>query len=217
MTLRNRDEAGEALGGRLAELALSDPIVLAIPRGGVAVGAAIATRLGAELDVVLSRKLRSPVQPELALGAVAEDGTIVLDPRWSNDENLRRYVERQAKSELEEINRRIELFRGGRSAAPVSGRTVIVVDDGIATGSTVLAAMATIRAAGPKEIILATPVMPAEHLPRMSGVCDRVVSLLTPEDFWAIGQFYDDFSQVPDSEVVRLLEENRRARRGDGR
>lgn len=217
MTFRDREEAGKSLGSRLAELALSDPIVLAIPRGGVAVGAAIATRLGAELDVVLSRKLRSPVQPELALGAVAEDGRIVLDPRLPSDGPLRSFVEREAKSELEEIKRRIQLFRGGRGAAPVSGRTVIVVDDGIATGSTVLAAIATVRAAGPKEIILATPVMPAEHLPRMSGVCDRVVSLLTPEDFWAIGQFYEDFTEVPDAEVVRLLEENRRARRGDGR
>jgi predicted phosphoribosyltransferase len=214
MTFRDRNEAGEKLGAKLAELALTDPIVLAIPRGGVVVGAAIATKLGAELDVVLSRKLRSPEQPELALGAVAEDGRIILDPRRGDDPALRRSMEHEAQSELEEIKRRVELFRGGRGAAPVTGRSVIVVDDGIATGSTALAAIATVRAAGPKETILATPVMPAEHLPVMTRICERVVSLLLPEDLWAIGQFYDDFTQVPDAEVVRLLEENRRTRRG---
>ncbi len=203
------------LGERLAELSLTTPVVLAIPRGGVAVAAVVARRLGAELDVVLSRKLRSPTQPELALGAVGEDGRIVMDPRLPEDAGVKTFLDREAKSELEEIRRRIELFRKGRPAARVAGRSVIIVDDGIATGSTALAAIATVRAQGPKEIILATPVMPAEHTAMFAKVCDRVVSLHSPEEFWAIGQFYRDFSQVPDGQVIRLLEAGRGTRRDD--
>jgi putative phosphoribosyl transferase len=217
MIFRDRDEAGTMLGERLAELSLTAPLVLGIPRGGVAVGAAVARRLAAALDAVLSRKLRSPTQPELALGAVAEDGRIVLDPRLPDDAGVKAFLDREAKSELAEIRRRIEIFRKGRPAVPVEGRSVIIVDDGIATGSTALAAIATVRAQGAKEIILATPVMPAEHMEMFAKVCDRVVALHTPEEFWAIGQFYRDFTQVPDGQVVRLLEAGQRPGKGDGR
>jgi putative phosphoribosyl transferase len=217
MIYNDREDAGERLGERLAEWTYSDPLVLAIPRGGVVVGAAVANRLGAELEVVLSRKLRAPEQPELALGAVGEDGKIVLDPRHGADGIPGAYLEGEAAREMEEIRRRVALFRGERAPPRVAGRSVIVVDDGVATGSTALAALRTVRAQGPKELILATPVMGSEHGLDFGAVCDRVVSLQTPDDFWAIGQFYRDFTQVEDREVVEILARARVSReRGAG-
>lgn len=217
MIFADRIEAGERLGELLAKGTYTDPLVLAIPRGGVMVAAAVAARLGAELDVVLSRKLRAPEQPELALGAVGEDGKIVLDPRHGWEGKPGAYLEGEAAREMEEIRRRVALFRSERGPPRVAGRSVIVVDDGVATGSTALAAVRTVRAQGPKELILATPVMGSEHGLDFGAACDRVVSLQTPDDFWAIGQFYRDFTQVEDREVVEILARARAARdRGVG-
>ncbi len=207
---RDRTEAGRLLAERLAGLPLVRPVVLGIPRGGVVVGAELARRLDAELDVVLSRKLRAPLQPEYALGAVAEDGSVVLNPdaakliRDAGD-----YLEAERQYQLQEIARRQQLYRGVRPAASVAGRSVIVTDDGIATGSTALAALQTVRAQQPHELILAVPVGSPERLEQLARHCDRLIYLLAPEDFTAVGQFYEDFEPVDDAEVLRLLQESR--------
>ncbi len=203
----NRDEAGRLLAARLKGTPMRDPLVLAIPRGGIEVAAPIARELDAELDVVLSRKIGAPFQPELALGAVAESGEVYLNERALAATRIERdAIDAEKAREIEEIARRARLFRGGRPRASVAGRSVIVTDDGIATGSTMLAALQTLRREDAFEIIVAVPVAPADRLEEVSGLCDRVVSLLTPDDFWAVGQFYRDFDQVSDERVAEVLQ-----------
>jgi predicted phosphoribosyltransferase len=210
---RNREDAAGQLAQRLLDRELCDPLVLAIPRGGVVTGAVLARALGADLDVVLSRKLRAPWQPELALGAVAEDGRIYLNPYFEDlPDSLEEYLDEERRYQLAEIDRRRHLFRCGRCAAPITGRSVIVTDDGIATGSTMIAALQAVRAQQPHELIVAVPVAPPERLTEVHGYCDDVVCLLAPENLRAIGEFYVDFTQVEDEQVVRLLREFARAR-----
>lgn len=205
---RDRTEAGRLLAERLAGVPLVRPLVLAIPRGGVVVGAELARRLGAELDVVLSRKLRAPLQPEYALGAVAEDGSVVLNPDAATlIREAGEYLEAERQYQLQEIARRQQLYRAVRPAATVAGRSVIVTDDGIATGSTALAALQTVRAQKPHELILAVPVGSPERLGQLARHCDRLIYLLAPEDFTAVGQFYEDFEPVEDEEVLRELQD----------
>lgn len=202
----DRTEAGWRLVDRLRGETLDDPLVLAIPRGGVEVGAALARGLGAELDVVLSRKLRTPHQPELALGAVAEDGTVHLNHfAAAMTDAGDTWIEAERRRQMVEIDRRREMFRRVRPKAAIAGRTVIVTDDGIATGATMIAALHTVRAAGAAEVIVAVPVASSERLAKIRGLCDRVVCLLEPEVFWAVGQFYRQFEQVDDERVVELL------------
>jgi predicted phosphoribosyltransferase len=203
---RNRADAGRRLAARLRGRELHDPLVLAIPRGGAVTGAALAQELGAEPDVVLARKLRAPGQPELAVGAVAEDGRVYLTPFACEYLGApHRYLVEERRHQLAEIARRQQLLRAVRPRAPVRGRSVIVTDDGIATGSTLIAALQAVRAQGPRELIVAVPVAPADRLEEIRRLCDDVVCLLCPVDFWAIGQFYQDFTQVEDGEVVELL------------
>jgi predicted phosphoribosyltransferase len=203
---RNRADAGRRLAARLRGRALHDPLVLAIPRGGVVTGAALTQELGAELDVILARKLRAPGQPELAVGAVAEDGRVHLSPFARDFLGLPlSYLAGERRHQLAEIARRQKLFRGVRPRAPVAGRSVIVTDDGIATGSTMLAALRTLRAQEPREVLVAVPVASPDRLEEVRRWCDDVVCLLRPEDFRAIGQFYQDFAQVEDGQVVELL------------
>jgi predicted phosphoribosyltransferase len=204
----DRVDAGRQLAEHLRGRPLHRPLVLAIPRGGVVTGAVLARELGAELDVVLSRKLRAPGQPELALGAVSEEGpAYVNDHGRLVDEQLDDYLEAERQHQLAEIARRKQLVRGVRPPAPVAGRSVIVTDDGIATGSTMIAALQALRAQQPREVIVAVPVAPPDRLHEVARWCDEVVCLLSPEGFWSIGQFYEDFTQVEDAEVVRLLRE----------
>jgi predicted phosphoribosyltransferase len=203
---RDREEAARLLARRLEGRQFRDPLVLAIPRGGVATGAVLARALGAELDVVLSRKLRAPDQPELAVGAIAEDGRVYLEPRAREFLELtEEYLAGERRHQLGEIARRKALIRGVRPPAPVEGRSVIVTDDGIATGSTMIAALDVARAQRPHELIVAVPVAPPDRLVEIRRHCDEVVCLLTPADFFAIGQFYEDFAPVEDAEVVELL------------
>jgi hypothetical protein len=203
---RDREDAARRLAKVLKRRALHDPLVLAIPRGGVVTGAVLAQELGAELDVVLSRKLHAPDQPELAIGAIAEDGQVYLN-HYSREllEGLEDYLAAERRQQLAEIARRQKLFRAARPAARISGRTVIVTDDGIATGSTMIAALQATRAKKPRELIVAVPVAPPERLEEVRQWCDDVVCLLTPESFWAVGQFYEVFTQVEDEEAVDLL------------
>jgi len=205
---RNREDAARKLAAKLKGRELHDPLVLAIPRGGVVTGAVLAQELGADLDVVLSRKLRAPGQPELAVGAVSEDGQVYLN-HYAREflDQMEEYLAQERRHQLAEIARRKKLFRGVRPQAPVAGRSVIVTDDGIATGSTMIAALQTVKTQNPHEVLVAVPVASPDRLAEVRHWCDGVVCLLAPEEFWAIGQFYEDFTQVEDEEVVQILRE----------
>jgi putative phosphoribosyl transferase len=203
---RDRDQAGRLLAGRLRGRGWNDPLVLAIPRGGVAVGAALARGLSAELDVVLARKLQAPGWPELALGAVAEGGVMYLDPRA--EELLRvepAYLAVEREHQWREIARRSRLFRAVRPRAPVAGRVVIVTDDGLATGSTMKAALQAVHAQRPAELVLAVPVAAPEGFRDAAHWADEAICLLLPADFGSVGQFYQDFIPVEDGQVVETL------------
>ncbi len=202
----NREDAARQLAEKLKGRALHDPLVLAIPRGGVVTGAVLARELGAELDVVLSRKLRAPSQPELAVGAVSEEGQVYLNPDVEElVEGKGAYLAEERRHQLAEIARRKKLFRSARPQAPVAGRSVIVTDDGIATGATMIAALQAVRALGPRELIVAVPVASPERLAEARLWCDDAVCLLCTEDFWAVGQFYEDFDQVEDEEALEMI------------
>lgn len=202
----DRTDAAGQLAQKLKGRTFRNPLVLAIPRGGVVTGAVLARELGADLDVVLARKLRAPFQPELAIGALSEQGEIYLNHRA--DEALgvtEEYLAEERKRQLGEIARRKELFRQAKPQEPIAGRTVIVTDDGIATGSTMIAALQMARSQNPYETIVAVPVASPDRLVAVRQWCDEIVCLLTPRSFWAIGQFYEDFSQVEDEQVVEIL------------
>jgi predicted phosphoribosyltransferase len=211
---RDRAEAAQLLGERLRDRKLERPLVLGIPRGGLVVAAGLADELGADLDVVLARKLRAPNQPELAIGAVSENGQVSLNEVANLLSDLSDdYLTKERCVQMEEIRRRKELFRPVRPAAPIAGRSVIVTDDGIATGATMLAALQGVRGHKPKELIVAVPVAAPQQLGPIRRACDDLVCLSTPERFQAVGQFYRDFRQVDDDEVIALL----RAAAGKGR
>ena len=206
MTFANRRAAGRRLAAALTSLADVEPVVVGLPRGGVPVAAEVARSLHAPLDVIVVRKLGVPFQPELGMGAVGEDGARVL-----NDDVVRlAHVSEHELAEVErreraEVERRSRRFRGGRPPVPLNGRVVIVVDDGIATGSTAKAACRVARARGASRVVLAIPVAPSEGKSRIGDDADEYVCLETPDDFYAVGQFYDDFSPTTDDEVVACL------------
>lgn len=205
---RDREDAGRQLARTLKGRPLHNPLVLAIPRGGIVAGAVIARELGAELDVVLSRKLRAPGQPELALGAIAENGQVYLNPHIGEYfGDLDDYLIEEKRYQLAEIARRRKLFSAARPPASVAGKSVIVTDDGIATGATMIAALQTLQGEKTREVIVAVPVASPDSLEQIRPLCDDIVCLLEPETFWAIGQFYQDFTQVEDEQVVSLLRE----------
>jgi predicted phosphoribosyltransferase len=204
-TFRDRTEAGAYLTEALRPLLPEDSVVLAIPRGGVEVAALITDRLELPLDVVIPRKLGAPGNPELALGAIAE-GVRVLDERLVRilavpPEYLDQEIERQEA----EIRRRTDTYREGRPPAAVEGRTAVVVDDGVATGSTAVAAIRWAERAGAREVVFAAPVAPSEALGRLQDEADRVVILSTPPNFYAVGQWFVEFPQVSDERVIALL------------
>ena len=208
MRFSDRADAGRQLAARLAELGLAEPVILALPRGGVPVAVEIARRLAAPLDLVLVRKIGAPGHEELAVGAIVdgERPELVLNPdvvaAYGIDDA---WLEGAQNRQLAEIERRRHLYLGGRARVPIAGRTAIVVDDGIATGATVRAALHAVRRAGPRELVLAVPVAAASVLARLGADADRTVCLETPRDLMAVGQFYRDFRQVEDDEVVRML------------
>ncbi|MFJ8787812.1 phosphoribosyltransferase [Streptomyces sp. NPDC102462] len=214
MRFRNRREAGQELGLRLMEWAsegeLPNPLVLALPRGGVPVAAEIARALGAPLDVLVARKIGLPGRPETGIGALVGEDPPLFDRRALEMLGLSedRLVEDVAR-EREELKRRALLYRGGRLAPGVQGRTVVLVDDGLATGATARAALRHLRRLEPARLILAVPVCAAETATEMRSEADDVVCLQRPWDFRAVGLWYDDFEQVSDEEVVRLLDELR--------
>jgi putative phosphoribosyl transferase len=203
--LADRREAGVQLADALRNLAGENVVVLAIPRGGVEVGAVVADELGAPLDVVIPRKIGAPGNPELGLGAVAGEVEVLdhdLIDRLAVSED---YLRAEIAAQREEIARRERAYRGDRPPVEVEGRTAIVVDDGVATGGTALAAVRMARALGASSVVLAIPVGPRQAVPRLEREADRVVILRTPEPFYAVGQWYGDFPQVSDERVVELL------------
>lgn len=212
MTFADRSDAGRQLAGRLAELDLTEPVVLALPRGGVPVGVEVARRLGARLDLVLVRKIGAPGHEELAAGALVDGDRpeLVLNADVVRSYGIdQAWLDRQQELELAEIGRRNALYLGDRPRPVIAGRTAIVVDDGIATGATVRAALRAVRRAGPSRLVLAVPVAAAEVLARLAADADRIVCLHAPQDLLAVGQFYRNFRQVEDEEVVAMLEHSR--------
>jgi putative phosphoribosyl transferase len=210
MRYRDRRHAGQALAAALQTRRGRDPIVLALPRGGVPVGFEVARALSCPLDIVSVRKLGAPHQPELAVGAVVDTDppqtvgnpevmtTLGLDQAW---------LDQAARAQEKELLRRRRLYVGDRPRPGLAGRQVILVDDGIATGASIRAALAALRQTQPAELVLAVPVAPPDVLDALAPLCDRIVCPRRPENFGAVGYYYDDFGQTPDEEVVRLLAE----------
>lgn len=208
---RDRTDAGRRLAARLERYRDEEPLVLALPRGGVPVGFEIARALGAPLDVFISRKLGAPGQPELGIGAVAQGGMRVLNERIVRRLGIPEdYLEHITRRERAEVERRLRLLRGDRPEPEVRGRTAILVDDGLATGVTAMAAIAALKSRSPRRIVLAVPVCAAPTAKMMRMEVEDLVSLQTPEDLYAIGFWYEDFEQVPDETVISLLERARR-------
>jgi predicted phosphoribosyltransferase len=207
MGYRDRRAAGRILGERLGALdGRSDVVVLGLPRGGVPVAWEVARRLAAPLDVFVVRKLGLPGHEELAMGAIASGGVRVLNPEVVASGVGRDEIEQVTAREQRELERRERLFRGDRPPLPVAGRMVILVDDGLATGSTMRAAVRALRRQDARRIIVAVPVGAASTCAELREEADEVVCLATPEPFRAVGLWYDDFSQTTDDEVRELLD-----------
>ena len=207
----DRFAAGRALARALhAYAAQRDVLVLALPRGGVPVAFEVARALGAELDVLIVRKLGVPHQPELALGAISSGNALYLNRDLIALTGVTKAeIESVLEAEREELARRELLYRGSRPAVRVEGRTVIVVDDGIATGASMHAALLALRSKRPARIVVAVPVAPAQTQERLGAATDVFISVMTPEPFYAVGQFYERFDQTSDEEVRTLLERSR--------
>lgn len=208
MEFQDRSDAGRRLAKALLHYKKRHPIVLALPRGGLPVAAEVAAALEAPLDLILVRKIGVPTQPELAMGAVVDgaapivvrnDEVIALSGTTSDE------FEATCARELEEIERRRQLYLGDRARTEIAGQVVIVIDDGIATGATTRAALQAIRNRKPKELVLAVPVAPPDTIAQLRGEVDALICLETPELFGAIGYFYRDFRQVSDQEVMAIL------------
>lgn len=206
---KDRKQAGKRLAEALLKYKAEEPIILAIPRGGVPVAYEVALALDAPLDIIVVRKLGAPGQPELGIGAVV-DGD---HPQGVLNEEImaelavsQNYLDREVARQLAEIRRRQEAYRGGRPSEKVEGRTVIVIDDGIATGGSMRAALRGVRRNNPKRLVMAVPVAPQETIDSLRPEVDDLVCLDTPEFFAAIGEFYDDFRQTSDKEVTDLLD-----------
>lgn len=210
MRFKNRVQAGRKLAALLDHLREAPAVVLGLPRGGVPVGFEVARALGAPLEVLLVRKLGVPYQPELAMGAIGEGGIRILD-----EDRARRLridpaqIDRVERRERRELDRQAELFRSGAPPADLEGRTAIIVDDGIATGSTALAACPVARRLGADRVVMATPVAPRDAPSIFEEAADEFVVVSMPRRFGAIGYFYLDFRPTPDREVIRLLERAR--------
>lgn len=207
----DRADAGKVLAAavrqELEEERVSErPLVLAIPRGGVPIGRDVAIALGADLDLVVPRKMGAEGNPEYAIGAVMHDGTVYLNPEALRITGASAdYIEAEKAREMKEAGRRLEAYRDGRAEPALSGRVVIVVDDGIATGATMIAALRWVRTRGARVVIAAAPVAPPSTLAELKQEADRVICPHAPEPFYAIGAFYENFGQVSDEEVQEIL------------
>ena len=208
MIFRNREEAGKLLGNKLKELNLKNPIVFGIPRGGVIVANEISKILNCPIDVVIVSKIPSFYNEEYAIGAISEDGTIFLREK-ENEEFLKKTIERKRRV----IEERKKIYRSGNDLRDLKNHTAIITDDGIATGETILIAVKTIKNKNPDMTVVAVPVSSVDAKERIEKEVDLFISLYTPQFFYAVGQFYNDFEQVDDSYVINILEERRRDER----
>ena len=208
----SRLDAARRLAAALGAYKGRNPLVLAIPRGAVAMGAEVARLLGGELDVVLVKKLHAPGSPEFAVGAIDESGWTYLAPYAASTGADEAYVAREKAEQLELLRRRRAQYTPARAPADPAGRVAIVVDDGIATGASMIAALHAVRARKPARLVCAVPVAPAESLEQIRPYADELVCLETPEEFMAVGQFYRHFEQVEDDEVVALLARHGRSK-----
>jgi putative phosphoribosyl transferase len=208
MLFEDRREAGKALAQELAPFKGQDNvIVLGIPRGGVVVGHEIAEALDLPLDVYITRKIGAPRNPELAIGAVASDGTLILDHELANRLGVSQdYIDRESERQTQEIKRRTSEYRGELPDLELKGKVVILADDGVATGATTLATIQAIRAQEPAKLVLAVPVGPRDTIQRLRREVDELYCLHAPEIFWAVGAFYNVFDQTSDEEVKTLLQ-----------
>ncbi|WP_440988425.1 phosphoribosyltransferase [Haloarchaeobius baliensis] len=204
----DRTDAGRRLGELLVEQQVTGDVVLAVPRGGLPVGRAVADALDVPLDVIAAKKLGAPGNPELAIGAVSSDGTV-----WLNDDLVadlgvsQAYVDEETDRQLDVARAKVETYREGRPPLDLDGLTAIVVDDGVATGATTIACIRGARAAGAERVVLAVPVGPPDTVAELGAEADEVVCLRSPTGFYAVGQFYDSFAQVSDEEAMTYLDE----------
>ena len=203
----DRRDAGVQLISRLKEYKdQQGVIVLSLPRGGVATGYEIARSLNIPLDIVIVRKIGFPGQPELAIGAVSETGTVVLNTSIISTYGVpKEYIEREVSRQKEEISRRVKLYRKGKGLPPLQGKTVILVDDGVATGATMKSAITTLKEENLKKLIVALPVAPPGVVKELEQMVDIFICIESPFDFMAVGSYYHDFTQVSDEEVINLL------------
>src|SRR5574341_1507811 len=205
LVFQDRAEAAKKLAERLEWLRKEEPVILAIPRGGVITGDVIATALGAKLDVVVPRKLGSPYNPELAIGAVMHDGTHFLNSDIIEMLNVpKEYIDAEIASQIKEIERRLVKVRGSKKYE-LQDKTIVVVDDGIATGATMFAAVQWLKKQKPRKLIVAVPVGPPGTIDRLTKVADEVIVVSTPLLFGAVGEFYQDFTQVTDDKVQEIM------------
>ncbi|TAL20677.1 phosphoribosyl transferase [Patescibacteria group bacterium] len=205
MIFRNRIEAGQRLAESLKDYReFKDTLVVALPRGGVVVGREVARALGLPLDIVVPRKIASPESPEYALGALAEDGEVVWGPEGRPEAS---WVERVIDEERREAARRLKLYRQKLPPRIFNGKNLIVVDDGVATGLTMAAALKTLRKEGPRRLILAVPHGARDSLQKLESLADETVVLETPIFYASVGSFYEEFPQIEDEEVIKLLNE----------
>jgi predicted phosphoribosyltransferase len=207
----DRREAGQLLADELRHLSDKETVVLGIPRGGIVVAAELAEALHADLDIVLSRKLGAPGNPELAIGAVSENGKFLINEEWAFQVGANKaYIEEEKARQWKEITRRREWYRDVRPKIDLKGKVVIVTDDGIATGATMEAALWVARQEGPKSLIGAVPVGAEDSLEKLTRYADELLCMRLPEFFAAVGQFYLNFPQVTDEEVLEILKKNYR-------
>lgn len=203
---QDRVQAGRDLAKRLAGYALEEPILLAVPRGGVVVAGPVAEVLGQPIHILITRKIGHPQNQEVAIGAVMPDGSAVLDDFMIKHTDVKeQYIQAVIQSETEEIKRRMLLYAGNSHPAEVVGKTAIIIDDGIATGYTIKAAIKWLNRMGPRQIVVAVPVAPPEVVGELKAMVNEVVCPLQPEPFWAVGQFYEHFPQNTDEEVISVL------------
>jgi predicted phosphoribosyltransferase len=215
LSFADRIDAGEKLGEALLQYSTEDTIVLGIPRGGVIIGYEVADKIQAPLDIIVPKKLGAPHNPELAIGAVTEEGEVVLDEDLVNRLGVAEdYIRGEAERKKEEIQRRLEEYRGEAPYPRLEGRVVILVDDGIATGSTMRAAILSVKSRNPERLVVGVPVASAQSVEELKPLVDDMVVLSTPRPFYAIGQFYQSFQQNTDEQVMGLLRRNREEVKG---